>query len=114
MIVIEKTIENRHIEKILNPYLLILDISHFSENTRFPIDDQLCILLEAKSSSSNSQLDIPKLLAEQELQIASLVAQGYLNKQIAKQLHISEWTAATPLHRIFAKLRVESGAAMVY
>jgi hypothetical protein len=37
-----------------------------------------------------------------------------LNKQIAHQLHISEWTVATHLRRIFAKLGVDTRAAMVY
>jgi DNA-binding NarL/FixJ family response regulator len=48
------------------------------------------------------------------LQIATLVAQGHANKQIARQLCLSEWTVATYLRRIFAKLGVDSRAAMVY
>jgi len=51
---------------------------------------------------------------ERELRIATLVAMGRLNKQIADQLHISEWTVSTHLRRIFAKLGVRSRAAMVY
>lgn len=54
------------------------------------------------------------LLTERESQIATLVALGRSNKQIAVQLHISEWTVSSHLRRIFIKLGVESRAAMVY
>ncbi|WP_366918634.1 LuxR C-terminal-related transcriptional regulator [Acaryochloris sp. IP29b_bin.148] len=33
---------------------------------------------------------------------------------MANQLHISEWTVSTYLRRIFAKLNVDSRAAMVF
>lgn len=52
-------------------------------------------------------------LTKRELQIASLVAEGKANKQIAYQLKISEWTVSTHLRRIFVKLRVNSRANMV-
>lgn len=55
-----------------------------------------------------------ELLTERELQIAMLVAHGRLNKQIAYQLHISEWTVCAHLRRIYAKLQVRSRAAMVF
>lgn len=54
------------------------------------------------------------LLTARELQIATLVAIGKPNKKIASQLRISEWTVATHLRRIFAKLGVRSRAAMVF
>jgi DNA-binding CsgD family transcriptional regulator len=53
-------------------------------------------------------------LSRRELQIVVLVAEGCVNKQIADQLKISEWTVSTHLRRIFAKLSVDSRAAMVY
>jgi DNA-binding CsgD family transcriptional regulator len=53
------------------------------------------------------------LLTERELQIAMLVSRGKVNKQIAFQLHISEYTVSTHLRRIFCKLGVSSRAAMV-
>jgi len=53
------------------------------------------------------------LLTGRELQIVSLVAEGRVNKQIAGQLRISEWTVSTHLRRIFAKLGVDTRAAMV-
>lgn len=54
------------------------------------------------------------LLTKRELQIANLVALGHCNKQIASKLKISEWTVSTHLRRVFAKLGVDSRAAMVY
>jgi DNA-binding CsgD family transcriptional regulator len=53
-------------------------------------------------------------LTGRELEIAILVAQGLATKNIAHRLQISEWTVSTYLRRIFAKLHVESRAAMVY
>ena len=58
--------------------------------------------------------EITDILTERELEIATLVGLGQPNKQIADQLHISEWTVSTHLRRIFAKLGVHSRAAMVY
>lgn len=58
--------------------------------------------------------DFTAILTERELEIATLVALGRPNKQIADRLHISEWTVSTHLRRIFVKLGVRSRAAMVY
>ena len=52
-------------------------------------------------------------LTRRELQIVSLVADGRINKQIAAELHISEWTVSTHLRRVFVKLGVDTRAAMV-
>jgi DNA-binding CsgD family transcriptional regulator len=52
-------------------------------------------------------------LTARELQIAGLVAEGLVNKQVASALQISEWTVSTHLRRIFAKLGVDTRAAMV-
>ena len=54
-----------------------------------------------------------QLLTRRERQIAAMVADGYVNKQIAHLLTISEWTISTHLRRIYAKLRVKTRAAMV-
>jgi DNA-binding NarL/FixJ family response regulator len=63
---------------------------------------------------SQPQFDLVQCLTERELQIATLVAHGWSNKQAAVHLAISEWTVATHLRRIFMKLQVDSRAAMVY
>lgn len=52
-------------------------------------------------------------LTPRETQIARLVADGFVNKEIATKLSISEWTVSTHMRRIFAKLGVETRAAMV-
>lgn len=52
-------------------------------------------------------------LTPRELQVALLVSKGRLNKQIANQLQLSEWTVSSHLRRIYAKLGVHSRAAMV-
>ncbi|WP_299414662.1 LuxR C-terminal-related transcriptional regulator [Acaryochloris sp. IP29b_bin.148] len=89
-----------------------LNFSNCTEICQFEINGQSCAIIEIKTTESTA--NIPKLLTERELQIAHLVAQGQQNKQIAKQLHISEWTVSTHLRRIFAKLNVDSRAAMVF
>jgi DNA-binding CsgD family transcriptional regulator len=53
------------------------------------------------------------LLSPREREIARMVAQGYTNKMIASVLAISLWTVSTHLRRIFAKLGVQTRAAMV-
>jgi DNA-binding CsgD family transcriptional regulator len=84
------------------------------EVERFKVQGQLCAIVEVEQSPSLTELDITTLLTDRELQIATLVALGHANKQIAKQLCISEWTVSTHLRRIFIKLDVDSRAAMVY
>ena len=53
------------------------------------------------------------VLTQRELQIATLVMQGRVNKQIAYRLHIAPNTVQSHLKRIFCKLGVNSRAAMV-
>jgi DNA-binding CsgD family transcriptional regulator len=58
--------------------------------------------------------DLTNLLTGRELQIATLIAKGLSNKQVASQLQISEWTVSAHLRRIFIKLKVDNRTAMVY
>jgi DNA-binding CsgD family transcriptional regulator len=67
----------------------------------------------APRTPSPSRVPLGELLTARELQIVALVAEGRPNKQIASELHISEWTVSTHLRRIYAKLDVDSRAAMV-
>jgi ATP/maltotriose-dependent transcriptional regulator MalT len=54
-----------------------------------------------------------RVLTERELQIAMLVADGLVNKEIADRLRISEWTVCTHMRRIYSKLGVSTRGAMV-
>ncbi|MDC0711455.1 helix-turn-helix transcriptional regulator [Stigmatella sp. ncwal1] len=54
-----------------------------------------------------------RVLTAREFQIASHVAAGRVNKEIAAELDISTWTVAAHLRRIFSKLGVDTRAAMV-
>jgi len=54
-----------------------------------------------------------QVLTGRELQIAMLVADGLVNKEIADRLHISEWTVCTHVRRIYSKLGVSTRGAMV-
>ena len=87
------------------------------EIARFELQGQTCAIIASQQpvpSLKKAENNFAEILTERELQIATLVAMGRLNKQIADKLHISEWTVSTHLRRIFAKLGVRSRAAMVY
>lgn len=87
---------------------------HASTVCRFKIGGRGFAIVLADAVQPDGERDPLELLTEREVQIATLVAMGRLNKQIADQLRISEWTVATHLRRIFAKLCVDTRAAMVY
>jgi DNA-binding CsgD family transcriptional regulator len=72
------------------------------------------LIVEAKEPPSDRKPDLAEILTPRELQIATLVALGCSNKEIANRLSISEWTISTHLRRIFIKLDVSSRAAMIY
>lgn len=80
---------------------------------RFELDGLRLIVIE-EGHKDGAIDDVVARLTSRELEIAILVAQGHANKNIAYRLRISEWTVATYLRRIFAKLNVESRAAMVF
>ncbi|HEY9645277.1 MAG TPA: LuxR C-terminal-related transcriptional regulator [Chroococcidiopsis sp.] len=88
--------------------------SDLPEIGRFWVNGQLCAIVRADQQPAHPEIDLASLLTDRELQIATLVAMGRPNKQIAHQLRISEWTVSTHLRRIFIKLSVDSRAAMVY
>jgi DNA-binding CsgD family transcriptional regulator len=53
------------------------------------------------------------LLTGREQEILNLIAQGYTNRQISRQLSISESTAENHIHHIYIKLRVSNRAQAV-
>lgn len=77
------------------------------------INGRTYIIIKPETAPATAH-DLVQRLTERELEITTLVALGWPNKQIAVHLHISEWTVSTHLRRIFAKLGVHSRAAMVY
>jgi len=58
--------------------------------------------------------DVRELLTNRELQIVQLICLGFLTKQVADRLHISEFTVRSYLKTIYCKLGVRSRGAMVY
>lgn len=74
------------------------------------VDDVRCRLETAVESTSASRSGP---LSPRETEVARMVAQGYPNKTIAAMLEISSFTVSSYLRRIFAKLNVNSRAAMV-
>jgi DNA-binding CsgD family transcriptional regulator len=77
------------------------------------INGKMYTILKLDTAPETRQ-HLTDILTERELEIATLVALGQPNKQIADKLYISEWTVSTHLRRNFAKLGVHSRAAMVY
>jgi DNA-binding CsgD family transcriptional regulator len=73
------------------------------------IDDVRCVL-EAVPPRVAPAIGV---LSPREVEVARMVAQGYPNKTIASVLEISTFTVSSYLRRIFAKLGVNSRAAMV-
>lgn len=97
-----------------NPFDASVQASNqYTDCGRFEVQGHLCAIVKVEQPN-RIDVDLTTLLTERELQIATLVASGRSNKQIASQLHISEWTVSTHLRRIFIKLGVDSRAAMVY
>lgn len=74
------------------------------------VDDVRC-RLEAAGSPYGTSPESP--LSRRETEVALMVAQGYPNKTIAAALKISSFTVSSYLRRIFAKLGVNTRAAMV-
>lgn len=90
------------------------DGNALTEICRFKVNDCNCAIVMKAPGQAADEFNLCFVLTERELQIATLVALGCPNKQVADKLRISEWTVATYLRRIFAKLGVDTRAAMTY
>ena len=64
-----------------------------------------CGPADRDASSGEDRLDS---LTDSQLKVASLVATGATNRDIARQLHLSIHTVKTHVHKAFAKLAVTS------
>ncbi|MFD0310052.1 ATP-binding protein [Streptomyces sp. NPDC127119] len=70
---------------------------------------------ELRASGEAGSERVPRaheLLNPQELQIATLAAEGLTNREIGERLHLSHRTVSNHLHRIFPKLGVTSRTAL--
>ncbi|MGK7915754.1 MAG: response regulator transcription factor [Prochloraceae cyanobacterium] len=85
-----------------------VEVGHFEAH------GQHFAIVAADNQQSDTKGNIAEILTDRELQVVKLVAHGHPNKQIASKLKISEWTVSTHIRRVFAKLGVDSRAAMVY
>jgi two-component system, NarL family, nitrate/nitrite response regulator NarL len=75
--------------------------------------DEILLSIEQPNQTSSMKAEERINLSPREVAIAKLVARGLPNKSIAIHLHISPWTVATHLRRIFVKLGVTSRTAMI-
>jgi DNA-binding NarL/FixJ family response regulator len=76
----------------------------------------LHFILEALMKSTPLRLVNVKggyLLAQREDEVASLVAEGMTNRQIAERLHVAEHTISNYLFRIYEKLGISSRVELV-
>lgn len=109
-----------HCELVIEPDSCEMPPVHIGEVIgQIRLNNQLYSIREVEANldtdfNSSSQSNVAELLTARELQIVQLIAQGHANKQVARRLHISEWTVSTHVRRVFAKLSVDSRAAMVY
>jgi non-specific serine/threonine protein kinase len=62
------------------------------------------------TSASDRSADVAALLSPREQEVVRLIARGYTNRQIAKDLFIAEPTAERHAANIFSKLGVHSRA----
>ena len=86
--------------------MLILKLLHEHINDRFSI---LYSLLQRRKPVNKSEWGLTK----RETQIVFLISHGKSNKQIARDLGISENTIKTFLKRIFNKIGVHSRSELI-
>lgn len=93
------------------------EVVHFElEGHRYVLiaEEQTRASASVTENQAESSEDMRRLLTSRELQIVQLVSMGYLSKQIADRLQISEFTVRSYLKTIYCKLGVRSRGAMVY
>ncbi|SFO57554.1 regulatory protein, luxR family [Mesorhizobium sp. NFR06] len=67
---------------------------------------------EAHGASAGLPSSPAEILTRRELQIALLISDGKLDKEIARQLGISGYTVREHIRRIFAKLNIGRRSAI--
>lgn len=99
-----------------SPKLLCKCVYSVHEGQIWANSHELQYLLEALAKSSPFYLTSPhgdQVLTRREDQVAKLVADGMTNRQIAKQLRLSEHTVSNYLFRIYEKLGLSSRVELV-
>jgi DNA-binding NarL/FixJ family response regulator len=90
------------------------------EIAHFELDQHRYALVSAQSAKPKPERplappsDLRELLTNREMQIVQLICLGYLTKQVADRLRLSEFTVRSYLKSIYCKLGVRSRAAMVF
>ena len=72
-----------------------------------PID-----IVEAALEREEGRRDVVEKLTLRERQITSLISEGLSNKEIGRQLHLTEGTVKIHLHNIYTKLEVPNRTAL--
>lgn len=97
------------------------EIAHFElDGHRYAlVSDSPPAVADVKSEESEEMPasvspDMPAALTNRELQICQLICMGYLTKQVAVRLKLSEFTVRSYLKSVYCKLSVRSRGAMVY
>jgi predicted ATPase/DNA-binding CsgD family transcriptional regulator len=83
----------------------------FAQGTRYPLEAMITFAqgdAADPSEDSGTQIRLPGKLTTREQEIASLVAAGLSNRQIAEKLFISRRTVDAHLEHIFGKLGITS------
>jgi two-component system nitrate/nitrite response regulator NarL len=68
---------------------------------------------EHESGARGALENLPTMLTERERQIMHLVSQGRSNKEVGRQLKLSDGTIKVHLHHIFQKLAIHNRTALV-
>ncbi len=90
------------------------EIVHFEfEGHRYVLAEEVPRQVETDIHADKT-VDITRVLSGRELQVVQLVSMGFLTKQVADRLQISEFTVRSYLKTIYAKLGVRSRAALVF
>ncbi|MCR5885850.1 LuxR C-terminal-related transcriptional regulator [Rhizobacter sp. J219] len=87
------------------------ELAHFEVG-----EHRYALVLDETPEEKNSmpRENLHDLLTNREMQIVQFICLGYLTKQIADRLHLSEFTVRSYLKTIYCKLGVRSRAAMVF
>jgi DNA-binding NarL/FixJ family response regulator len=96
---IVEAIRSVHQGEAVCPPRLCLSLFKYVSSTRNPLP-----LLRAKAHMG---------LTRREQQLVPLIAQGYTNKEIASQLHLSEQTVKNHVHRILQRMGAADRLAVV-